>query len=224
MGRSAGGTIVFVGGTWRRMRVLTCGWTRQRIPGDERARVTRSLGKRFLLPLVALLALNVSDVHASLPLDSLALRVNNLRPGYVVITSAYRTEAFVAQRYHVSLGRLNYNGWVASYEALYARKDRAGLGEVGNKIDRYSSPVGAHWGYRLAMQTTLCCGKYGPIAMPRVGDESTGFLAVSGGRGFIGIKFRQGDYVADVAVLPGTKRASLLLLARLVDARIRLYG
>ncbi|GAC1468670.1 MAG: hypothetical protein PVSMB7_16870 [Chloroflexota bacterium] len=180
--------------------------------------------RNLAIVIAALTALGTAQAQASLPLQSIALHVNNLRPGYTVITAIYHPQAFMAQQYHVRIGQLTYFGWLNSYEVLYARRDRSGLGEVGNKLDRYSSFAGAHWGYRLAIQNTLCCGKYHAIAMPQVGDESTGFLAASGGRGFIGIKFRQGSYVADVAILPGNKRPSLLLLARLVDQRIRLFG
>ena len=169
-------------------------------------------------------ALGAGEVHAALPLQSIVLGVTNLRPGYSVVTSTYRTQAFMARQFGVRAGQLTYYGWTSSYEALYVRHDANGLGEVGNKIDRYSSPAGAHWGYRVVVHNALCCGKYHTTAMPRVGDESTAFLASTGARGFIGIRFRQGAYVGSMAVLPGTKRASLLLLARILDQRIRAYG
>jgi hypothetical protein len=173
---------------------------------------------------MALLALTTGQVIASVPLQTIALRVNNLRPGYTVANAGYMSEAALALQYHVNFGQLKYYGWTSSYDALYVRRDIAGLGEVGNKVDQYSSAVGAHWGYRVAVQNTLCCGKYHTIAMPLVGQESTGFLANTGTKGFVGVKFREGKYVVGVSVLPGTKQASLLLLARLVDQRIRLWG
>ncbi len=180
--------------------------------------------RRFFLALVTLAALSSARAQAALPLQGIALHVNNLRPGYTVVISIYHPQSFVAQEYHVRMAQLRYFGWTATYEALYVRRDRLSLGEVGNKLDQYSSGAGAHWGYRLAVQNTLCCGKYHAIPMPQVGNESTGFLATNGVRGFVGIKFREGHYVADVAILPGSKRASLLLLARLVDQRLRLFG
>ena len=173
---------------------------------------------------VGLIALTTSGVSASTPLQTIALRVNNLRPGYTIANAGYMSEAALALQYHVNFGQLKYYGWTSSYDALYVRRDVAGLGEVGNKLDQYSSAVGAHWGYRVAVQNTLCCGKYHTIALPLVGQESTGFLANIGTKGFIGVKFREGKYVVGVSVLPGTKQASLLLLARLVDQRVRLWG
>lgn len=182
------------------------------------------LFRRSLLLVVAVLALGVSDTLAAVPLQTIALRVNNLRPGYSVANAGYMSEAALAQQYHVSVGQLVYYGWLSSYDALYVRRDLSGLGEVGNKLDHYSSGVGAHWGYRVAVQNALCCGKYHVISLPTIGQESTGFLANSGLRGFVGVKFREGRYVVGVSILPGGKQASLLLLARLVDQRIRLWG
>jgi hypothetical protein len=180
--------------------------------------------RRLAVGLMGLLTLNCGQAIAAVPLQTIALRVNNLRPGYTVANAGYMSEASLALQYHVTFGQLKYYGWTSSFDALYVRRDVTGLGEVGNKIDAYSSGVGAHWGYRVAVQNTLCCGKYHTIALPLIGQESTGFLANSGTRGFVGVKFREGKYVVGVSILPGTKRASLLLLARLVDQRIRLWG
>lgn len=180
--------------------------------------------KRPALGAMVLLASQVQQVHAAAPLGTMALRLSNLRPGYALISAAYRTQLQMAREYRVSVARLTYYGWISSYDALYARRDVKSLSEVGNKIDHYSSAAGADWGYRVAVQNTLCCGKYHTVPLPQVGQQSTGFLANSGASGFIGIKFREGAYVVGVSVLPGTKRASLLLLARLVDQRVRLYG
>jgi hypothetical protein len=180
--------------------------------------------RRLVVVMVGLLALGAGEAIAAAPLQTIALRVNNLRPGYTVANAGYMSESALAQQYHVTIGQLTYYGWTRSYDALYVRRDLAGLGEVGNKVDHYSSGVGAHWGYRVAVQNTLCCGKYHAISLPTVGQESTGFLANSGSRGFVGVKFREGKYVVGVSILPGTKQASLLLLARLVDQRIRLWG
>jgi hypothetical protein len=174
--------------------------------------------------VIGLIALTTGQVIASAPLQTIALRVNNLRPGYTIANAGYMSESALALHYHVTFGQLKYYGWASSYDALYVRRDVAGLGEVGNKIDLYSSAVGAHWGYRVAVQNTLCCGKYHTIALPLVGQESTGFLANIGTKGFVGVKFREGKYVVGVSVLPGIKRASLLLLARLVDQRVRVWG
>lgn len=180
--------------------------------------------RRLLFVLIGCAAAGASTAQAAAPLQSIALAVTNLRPGYTVASAGYLSQAALAQQYHVSTGQLTYYGWVSSYDALYARRDLGSLGEVGNKIDHYSSGVGAHWGYRVAVQNALCCGKYHSIALPVIGQESTAFLANTGKRGFIGIKFREGRYVVGVSILPGNKQASLLLLARLVDQRIRLYG
>ncbi|HEX6507049.1 MAG TPA: hypothetical protein VF221_05395 [Chloroflexota bacterium] len=180
--------------------------------------------RRLFLLVAGVAALGAQHASAALPLQTIALRVTNLRPGYSVVNANYMTASALAQQYHVNLGQLRYYGWSNSYDALYVRRDAAGLGEVGNKIDFYTSAVGAHWGYHVAVQSALCCGKYHAIALPGIGQESTGFLASSGRRGFVGIKFREGQYVVGVSVLPGTKQASLLLLARLVDQRVRLYG
>lgn len=180
--------------------------------------------RRLIMVVVGLLVLSGGEAIAALPLQTIALRVNNLRPGYTVANAGYVSQATLAQQYHVTPGQLKYYGWITSYDALYVRRDLAGLGEVGNKVDHYSSGVGAHWGYRVAVQNALCCRKYHTISLATIGQESTWFLANSGSRGFIGVKFRQGKYVVGVSVLPGTKQASLLLLARLVDQRIRLWG
>jgi hypothetical protein len=180
--------------------------------------------RRLIMVTVGLLALSGGEATAAVPLQTIVLRVNNLRPGYTVANAGYMSQAAFAQQYHVTMGQLKYYGWTTSYDALYVRRDLAGLGEVGNKLDQYSSAVGAHWGYRVAVQNTLCCGKYHVISMPIIGQESTAFLANSGTRGFIGVKFREGKYVVGVSILPGTKQASLLLLARLVDQRVRLWG
>jgi hypothetical protein len=180
--------------------------------------------QRLVMVIVGLVALGGGEAVAAVPLQTIALRVNNLRPGYSVANAGYMSQAALAQQYHVTVGQLKYFGWTASYDALYVRRDIAGLGEVGNKVDQYSSAVGAHWGYRVTVRTTLCCGKYHAISLPTIGQESTGFLASSGTRGFVGVKFREGKYVVGVSILPGTKQASLLLLARLVDQRIRLWG
>jgi hypothetical protein len=180
--------------------------------------------RRLLALLAGALLLASQEAQAAVPLGTIALRVTNLRPGYTVASSGYMTAAAIAQQYGITVNQLSYYGWANSFDALFVRRDAAGLGEVGNKIDHYASPVGAHWGYRVAVQNTLCCGKYRTRSMPGIGNESTGFIATSGARGFIGIKFREGSYVVGVSVLPGTKEASLLLLARLVDQRVRLYG
>ncbi len=180
--------------------------------------------RRLIVSAIGLFALTGGQAVAAASLQTIALRVNNLRPGYTTANAGYMSEAALAQQYHVNFGQLKYYGWTSSFDALYVRRDATGLGEVGNKVDQYSSGVGAHWGYRVAVQNTLCCGKYHTIALPLVGQESTSFLANTGTRGFVGVKFREGKYVVGVAVLPGTKRASLLLLARLVDQRIRLWG
>lgn len=184
---------------------------------------TRMFG-RLIVGTIGLLALTGGQVVAATSLQTIALRVNNLRPGYTIANAGYMSEATLAQQYHVNFGQLKYYGWMSSYDALYVRRDSTGLGEVGNKVDQYSSAVGAHWGYRVAVQNTLCCGKYHTIALPLIGQESTGFLANTGTRGFVGVKFREGKYVVGVSILPGTKQPSLLLLARLVDQRIRLWG
>lgn len=180
--------------------------------------------RRLIVGLIGLLALNCDQAIAAVPLQTISLRVNNLRPGYTIANVGYMSEAALALQYHVTFGQLKYYGWTSSYDALYVRRDVTGLGEVGNKIDEYNSGVGAHWGYRVAVQNTLCCGKYHTIALPFIGQESTGFLANGGTRGFVGVKFREGKYVVGVSILPGTKQSSLLLLARLVDQRIRLFG
>ncbi|HEY8685859.1 MAG TPA: hypothetical protein VIO57_09665 [Chloroflexota bacterium] len=179
---------------------------------------------RLIAGTIGLLALNGGQATAAAPLQTIALRVNNLRPGYAVANAGYMSEAALASQYHVNFGQLKYYGWTSSYDALYVRRDTTGLGEVGNKLDQYSSAVGAHWGYRVAVQNTLCCGKYHAFTLPLIGQESTGFLASTGTRGFVGVKFREGKYVVGVSILPGTKQASLLLLARLVDQRVRLWG
>ncbi len=180
---------------------------------------------RYVAMAVSLwLAIGAQNVSAATPLQTIALQVNNLRAGYSVASAGYVSRLALARQYGVSNGQLVYYGWENSYDALYVRRDVTGLGEVGNKIDQYASSVGAHWGYRVAVQNALCCGKYHAISLPLVGQESTAFLANSGTRGFIGIKFRQGRYVVGVSVLPGSKEASLLLLARLVDERVRLWG
>jgi hypothetical protein len=180
--------------------------------------------RRLVMIAIGLAMLGGGEASAAVPLQTIALRVNNLRPGYTVASAGYMSQAVLAQQYHVSLGQLKYFGWTTSYDALYVRRDASGLGEVGNKIDQYSSGVGAHWGYQVAVRTTLCCGKYHTISLPTIGQESTAFLASAGTRGFVGVKFREGKYVVGVSVLPGTKQASLLLLARLVDQRIHLWG
>jgi hypothetical protein len=173
---------------------------------------------------VLLAALGAQRASAATTLQTISLRVTNLRPGYSVASAGYLSRAALAQQYGTSSGQLIYHGWLSSYDALFVRRDVSGLGEVGNKLDLYSSGADAHWGYRLAVQNTLCCGKYHTISLPYVGQESTAFIANSGVSGFIGIKFREGRYVVGVSVLPGSKQASLLLLARLVDERVRLWG
>jgi hypothetical protein len=180
--------------------------------------------RRLVMLGVAFVALGQGEAIAAVSLQTISLGVKNLRAGYTVANAGYMSQAAFAQQYHVTLRQLRYYGWTASYDALYVRRDSAGLGEVGSKVDRYSSAVGAHWGYRVAVQNALYGGKYHTISLPTIGQESTAFLASSGSRGFIGVKFREGKYVAGVSVLPGTKQASLLLLARLVDQRIRLWG
>ena len=177
-----------------------------------------------LAALASLATLGATQTLASRGLQSLALEQHNLRRGYVVTSTVYHPEWYIARTYHVSMARLNAHGWLASYEALFTRHDIGILDEVGNKLDQYVGPVGAHWGYRVAVQNVLCCGKYRALALPTVGDESTGFIATAGnGTGFIGMKFRQGKFVADVAILPRQREASLLLLARVEDQKIRAH-
>lgn len=183
----------------------------------------KMLYRPFML-MVGLIALSAGEAFAAVPLQTIALRVSNLRSGYRMASAGYMSKAALALQYHVTFGQLSYNGWSSSYDVLYVRRYTAGLGEVGNKLDHYSSAAGAHWGYRVAVQNTLCCGKYHAISLPYIGQESTGFLSNSGLNGFVGVKFREGKYVVGVSVLPGTKEASLLVLARLVDQRIRLWG
>lgn len=177
-----------------------------------------------LVALAALAPLGVTQTHASRGLQSLALEQRNLRRGYVVTSAVYHPEWYIARTYHVSRARLSAHGWLTSYEALFTRRDIGILDEVGNKLDQYLGPVGAHWGYRVAVQNVLCCGKYRALALPTVGDESTGFISTAGGgTGFIGMKFRQGKFVADVAILPRQREASLLLLARVEAQKIRAH-
>lgn len=187
-------------------------------------KITLTVFRRLILLTAALASFGVTQTQAARGLQGLALEQHNLRRGYVVTSTVYHPEWFIARTYHVSMARLNAHGWLASYEALFTRHDVSILDEVGNKLDQYMGPVGAHWGYRLAVQNVLCCGKYRALALPTVGDESTGFIATAGGgTGFIGMKFRQGKFVADVAILPRQREASLLLLARVEDRKIRAH-
>ncbi len=192
--------------------------------GKSVTKTTLTVFRRLMVLSAALAAFGVTQTQAARGLQGLALEQHNLRRGYVVTSAVYHPEWYIARTYHVSMARLNAHGWRASYEALFTRHDISILDEVGDKLDQYVGPVGAHWGYRVAVQNVLCCGKYRTLALPTVGDESTGFISTAGnGTGFIGMKFRQGKFVADVAILPRQREASLLLLARIEDQKIRAH-
>lgn len=171
---------------------------------------------RHALLLAALLsALGAERSQAASSLAQLTIRLSDLRSGYVMAKSAYRTAPLLTSQQQVGADLLVSHGWVEGYDALYQRASQPTV-QVGETADRFRGRAGAHWWYQVSLFRVP--SGYRSIALPALGDERTGVQNAS----FVGIIFRQGHYVIDVYVSRATPsaQAALLSLARLVDGRL----
>jgi hypothetical protein len=185
--------------------------------------------RRLSIVLIFLATLGAGGALASPSLSQLTVRLHDLHGGYAVIRAGYLGRAEVATAAKVTGQQLAAHGWMSSYVVVYRYRWKSGsiFPVVQNVTGRYSTPSGAHWWYTVSTHNMLCCahtGGYRPIQLPQVGDESAAYWDPSGPRGFVGIMFRRGTYAAEVDALPGSSRQQVLILARLVDRRIRSVG
>jgi hypothetical protein len=168
-------------------------------------------------------ALGAQSVLAFMPLHMLAIRITDLRPGYVVTQelspNGYLSKTWIAYEYNLSTDQLTTHSWQNAYAVGYRR----GTIDLGNEIDEFLTPRGARWFYGVEYGTEFGPSYHG-IAGPRIGDQSVRY-AHSDPTGYIGILFQQGRYVVRVDTVGRARtRPSLLPLAQLVDARIRKAG
>lgn len=160
---------------------------------------------------------------AATPLAALTVRLADLRTGYVVAESRYVTAASLAEGAHMRVRQLKAHGWVTSYQAVFRRREDAGL-QVGDDATQFRAPWGALWWYGVNLMHISQA--YRTIRLPAVGDQSTAVQGRDPRTGFVAIIFRRGQYVAEVFVSERAVGAlgSVLTLARLVDLRIRQEG
>jgi hypothetical protein len=177
---------------------------------------------RSLIPATLALLLSQQAAQAFTPLHMLAIRITDLRAGYLrtqaLGETGYQTRKFVAYQENLSVQQLASHGWTNGYGVQYQR----GSSQIDNEIEQLTGQSGSHWMFSVMTGNTFCGGNcYRVIAFPRVGNESK----AGESSGFTRIIFRQGDYVIDIAVRGTTaNRANLLVLSRMVAQRIRTYG
>lgn len=172
---------------------------------------------RSALVVFALLSPLPLASKTSLPsLSLLTIRLQDLRPGYVLVSEHRRDRASLHGKTAVSASVLLAHGWIDGYDALYRRREAPGV-EVGDLADRFQTDAGAHWWYGVSLLRVPA--GYKVVSMPRVGTESTAVQS----RAFLGIIFRRHGDVADVYVSIQAPQPLLavLALARLVDGRLR---
>lgn len=171
----------------------------------------------FAVAAIAALALPVHATSAAAPLSVISIRLSDLRPGYVVGDSHYRTASTLASDEPLVERQLVTHGWLGGYDARYERAQNPHV-QIGQFADRFGSVAAAHWWYEASLLRVPA--GYQAVSMPGVGNESTAIE----NQAFIGIVFRRDTVVMDIYVslqVPSSQ-ASLLSLARLVDRRIAL--
>lgn len=169
------------------------------------------------LAVFAALAVPLHGAAAAAPLSALSIHLADLRPGYVVADTHYRTASTVASDEPLVERQLVAHGWLGGYDARYERARNTNV-QIGQFADRFGSVAAAHWWYEASLLRVPA--GYQAVSMPLIGDESTAIE----NQAYVGIIFRRGVDVMDIYVslqVPSPS-ASLLSLARLVDRRITL--
>lgn len=158
-------------------------------------------------------------------LSQLGVQATDLPAGYHQIASigtGNLSAVSLAREYNTTAANFQARHLVRGYGVLFQR----GLyEEVQVEIVRFAGTGGAPWFYGLAGNSTLCftCS-YKSIHLPQIGEQSVAYVDSSSPHGFIGVIFRRKQYVVTLSVLPRTKRAELLGLARMVDHRLIARG
>ncbi len=152
---------------------------------------------------------------ATPPLPAITIHLSDLRPGYTVAESRYRTPASIATQDPLLKGLLISHGWLGGYDARYDRSTNSRV-QIGVLADRFGGTAGAHWWIGASILRVPT--GYRAIQMASVGDESISIENAA----YVAIIFRRGTVVIDVYVslqapLPVP---SVLHLARVMDTRL----
>lgn len=178
----------------------------------------------FLVPVIGILS---SPAAASAPLATLLIHRSDLRSGYTRNLAPGYTRVLNDANWNPTNRQLALHGYLGSYEGQFdvLGASRIALARVQEEGDRYRSPTGAHWGYLGTVNHSY--PQVHHITLPRVGDESITFhlvLPQPPGHETL-IVFRQGNYMVWIAGAGTADRsAAVLVMARLIDQRIRTQG